>query len=283
MLKKEIINQITDFVGQRPRTVQDIATVLGKNWRTADRYVDQIATETGMLSTHTFRAGTRGALKIVYATSSHRGSAYQDLLFQNILQGKAKEDFSPFDIYQFIHPDKREAFMGKGEYSTHPKLRYDQILKNAKHQILFFSGNMSWVEIGPKNLILKQLKELAEKKVSMKVLTKIDVTSKENVQKMLDINKQVGWDAIEVKHCEQPLRVTIIDGQFASMKEVLYTRRDKKDPSKKVYDRTLIFYRIQDQEWVPWLQKSFWHLFRRSVDAKTRLDALDSIRTILKK
>ena len=40
-----------------------------KNWRTADRYVDEIEKSFGTLSTRVFRGGTRGALKIVFWSS----------------------------------------------------------------------------------------------------------------------------------------------------------------------------------------------------------------------
>ena len=43
MLHKEIIQKVLDFVRIHPRTVQDIASLLQNNWRTADRYVEQIA------------------------------------------------------------------------------------------------------------------------------------------------------------------------------------------------------------------------------------------------
>ncbi|MBI4141804.1 hypothetical protein HY484_02695, partial [Candidatus Woesearchaeota archaeon] len=102
MLTKETTDKILDFVRQKPRTVQEIRHLLQKNWRTADRYVDTISQETGLISTRTFREGSRGALKIVFWNSidTAKGSAYQERLLQRILHGKHKEDFSPFDIYQ---------------------------------------------------------------------------------------------------------------------------------------------------------------------------------------
>ena len=66
MLDSKIIKKINNFVYQKPRTIQEISLLIKKNWRTADRYVEQISKEQGTLLVRTFREGTRGALKIVF-------------------------------------------------------------------------------------------------------------------------------------------------------------------------------------------------------------------------
>jgi len=272
MLNKALTDQILDFIRQKPRTVQEIAFLLQKNWRTADRYVDTITAETGLLSTRTFREGTRGALKVVFwnALDRAKGSAYQERLLQKIVQSKHKEDFSPFDIYQFVEPTKREAFLEKTEFSTHPTIKFNELLANAKHQVLFLSGNLSWMELGPN--MHRALETLAKNKVRMKVLTRVDVTSQKNTEEMLSLNQRTGWDAVEVRHCEQPLRAIIIDDTFVSIKEVLAPSRMREFPGP-----TFIFYLIKDPEWIAWLQKVFWHLWGQSIDAPERLAALHSI------
>ena len=115
-LKKEslkeyskIIKKIEDFVYSKPRNVQEIAEHIDKNWRTADRYVSEIKKEFGTVSTSVFREGTRGALKIVYWSSMEKvsSSVFQQKLEDEIMKGKAKEDFYPFDIFQHV-PDKNK-------------------------------------------------------------------------------------------------------------------------------------------------------------------------------
>lgn len=272
MLEKGVIDQILDFVRQKPRTVQEIAIILQKNWRTADRYVDTIATETGLLSTRTFREGTRGALKVVYwnALDRAKGSAYQERLLQKILHSKHKEDFSPFDIYQFVQPEKRKAFVTHSEYSTNAEMRYDKLLGNTAHQLLLFSGNLSWLELPN---ITKVLMQLAKKKVKIKILTRVDVTSKKNTEAALALNQRCGWDVIEIRHCEQPLRAAVVDDSLASLKEVFSPAR-----VREVKKKTYLFYRITDPEWIHWMQKVFWHLWGQSIDANDRLAALESVR-----
>src|SRR3989304_4113186 len=102
MLHSEIVRKIEDFVYGKPRSVQEIAEHIGKNWRTADRYIDDIEKEFGTLATRVFRGGTRGALKIVYWASVEKVSptAFQTQLEEQILKGRTKYDFSPFDIFQ---------------------------------------------------------------------------------------------------------------------------------------------------------------------------------------
>jgi hypothetical protein len=273
MIDKKNTDKILDFIRQKPRTIQEVAHLLEKNWRTAERYVDTIATETGMVATRTFREGTRGALKIVFwnAIDGGKGSAYQERLLHRIELAKGKNDFSPFDIYQFVPQDKREAFLQDTEFSTAKRIKYDDLLSSTQHQLLLFSGNLSWVELGPR--MMKVLENLAKKNVSIKILTRVDITSEKNTRAMLDINHRVGWDAVEIRHCEQPLRAAIIDDDLASIKEVLSPAMIRELKTTKY-----IFYRISDVSWVNWLQKLFWHLWAPSVDAKTRLDALKTLR-----
>src|SRR3989344_9465019 len=163
-VQKEIKDSILRLIQQKPRTVQEIAETIGKNWRTADRYVEIIAQETGLIATRIFREGSRGALKVVYwnALGGAKGSAYQERLLQKIVQGKHKEDFSPLDIYQFVDPANRKAFIETAEFSRQQQISFDHLFSQAKQQILFFSGTLSWVELGPN--MQKTLEELAKRK-----------------------------------------------------------------------------------------------------------------------
>ena len=75
MLNNELIKKIEDFVYSKPRSVQEIASYIGKNWRTADRYISEIEKNYGTIATRVFREGTRGALKIVYWASVEKISS----------------------------------------------------------------------------------------------------------------------------------------------------------------------------------------------------------------
>ena len=275
MLEKKTQNKILDFVRAKPRTIQEIAQHIDKNWRTAERYVDTIATETGFISTRTFREGTRGALKIAFwsAIGDNKGSAYQERLLQMIVAANRKEDFSPFDIYQFVPEKSRHAFVEKTEFPRHDEVNYDKLLMEAEHQVLFFSGNLSWLSYGPERM--ETLEKIAKRRVPIKILTKIDLVSQKNVQAALAINARVGWDAVQIRHCEQPLRAGLIDDKAASIKEVLSPHK-----IRELTEKTYLFYIIRDTEWVTWMQKVFWHLWEQSIDAQTRLAALQTLKKL---
>lgn len=261
MLEKNTIKKILDLVRIEPKTVQDLAKAIQKNWRTADRYVEQIALETGLIKSKIFRQGTRAALKIVYWNALEPGkmSAYQERLLQHILNSKHKEDFSSFDIYQFA--ENRDSLI------TQEGVSFDKLIANAQQQILFFSGNLSWLD--PKSPILQNL---ANKKIKCKILTRIDFVSKEKVNALLKLNIRFGEDFLEIRHCNQPLRGMIIDDTIISLKETLSSQYHR-----ELKENVYLSYVIKDKSWIVWLQQVFWQLWNQSIDAKTRLQALKEI------
>src|SRR3989338_502632 len=111
MLDSITIKKIEDFVCQKPRSVQELAVHLGKNWRTVDRYIEEIQKNFGTISTRVFREGTRGALKIVYWSSVDKisSSVFQEKLEEEITRARKKEDFSAFDIFQHISDKNKSA------------------------------------------------------------------------------------------------------------------------------------------------------------------------------
>jgi hypothetical protein len=277
MLEKQIVNKVLDFIRVKPRTIQEVSIHIEKNWRTAERYTETITQETGLIATRTFREGTRGALKIVYwnAIDLAKSSAYQERLFERIVQGTRKEDFSPFDIYQFVPDSRRAAYLEKTEFSKHEDIKFDKLIAKAQHQVLFFSGNLSWMELGPN--MEHTLEQLAKRGVSVKVLTKVDITSQDNTQAMLHLNQRFGRDIVEIRHCEQPLRAIVVDDEFISIKEVLTP-----ELNRELKEKHFVFYLIHDPEWITWLQRVFWHLWGQSVDARKRLDTLLTLKKIAK-
>ena len=51
------INKIEEFVYSKPRSIQEISNFLEKNWRTADRYIEEIEKNFGTISTRVFKGG----------------------------------------------------------------------------------------------------------------------------------------------------------------------------------------------------------------------------------
>ncbi|MBI5148100.1 hypothetical protein HZA33_00280, partial [Candidatus Pacearchaeota archaeon] len=276
----EIIKKIEDFVSAKPRTIQEIAQLIKKNWRTADRYVERIIEEYGTLATRIFRGGTRGALKIVYLQEIEKinTSGFQERLFNQIQTGRMKEDFSPSEIYQYVDAKKKEAkILNEKRHASKENFEdFEKLLKNAKQQIFFFSGNLTFSNMAYHDKkILEIVEEMAKKGISTKILTRVEIAGLENIKNILSINKKIGKNAIEIRHCFQPLRATLIDNKVAVFKESLDPKNYIGDELK---EKTYILYYIYDKEWIEWLQKIFWNLLRASISAEKRIEDIESMK-----
>lgn len=274
MLNLEIINKINNFVAQKPRTIQDIALLIGKNWRTAESYVKKIAQEQGTIAVTTFRAGTKGGLKIVYWNLINKNlSTFQDMLFQRLCHAKHKEDFSPFDIYQYIEEDKRGCFLEKQEHNLNVKQNLISTITSAQDQVMIFSGDLSWSKATQDGIpIIQGFELLCKKNIPIKILVQVDLNSQQNVYQMLELNHKYGKELIEIKHCQQPLRALVVDAKLAQFKERYFF--------KSTLEENYLFYSITDQDWVNWLKKVFWHFFSTSISAEKRLKDLETIKRI---
>lgn len=281
MLALEQTKQIKDFVKQKPRTMNEISQLLDVNWRTADRYVGKIAESTGELAVRTFREGTRGALKVVYWQGLGE-LAFTDLqqeLFEKIAAGRNKTDFSPFEIYQYVEKQKKQAFLEEQEEEAATSL-YDfaETLRTAEKGVLFFSGNFSWINLKDERTSLYGVvKELAGRGIACKALCRVELGGLENIERVLALNKSFGKQVIEIRHCHQPLRAVVIDDKLARFKEMKNPADYKNQELKK---KTFIFYEIRDKDWVEWLGKVFWRLFNNSVPAEKRIEELHKIRRL---
>lgn len=279
MLNPGVVKKIEEIVYQRPRSIQEIAQHIGKNWRTADRYIREIEKEFSTLSTKVFREGTRGALKIVYWASIEKisHSIFQEKLEQEIMIARKKEDFSAFDIFQHVSDKKKFAWMGNGknEVDAGRLKEFEDLLLQTKKQILFFSGNLSFINFKDKKSdIFKVLENLIKKGISMKIICRVDIAGIENVKKLLSLNFKYGKELIEIHHKEQPLRVTIIDNKIINLKEI-------KEPTGREHElkkKTFIFYTIKDKEWTEWLSRLFWKMFSGSIDSKKRLEEMNKLK-----
>jgi len=278
MLDSLTIKKIEDFVYKKPRSIQEIASHIEKNWRTADRYIREIGENYGTIESRVFREGTRGALKIVYWASIEKisYSVFQEQLEKQILNGKTKYDFYPFDIFQHVSSNNKHAWIRKGESEV--KLgrikEFEEILLTAKKEIIFFSGNLSFINFKDDNTdIFKTLEKLVKNNIKIKIICRVDIVGKENIEKMLSLNFKHGKELIEIRHREQPLRVTIIDNNLISLKEI----REPTGRKNELNEKTFIFYTIKDREWIEWLSKIFRKMFSSSINANKRLEEMNKI------
>ena len=275
MLDSITIKKIEDFVCQKPRSVQELAVHLGKNWRTVDRYIEEIEKNFGTISTRVFRGGTRGALKIVYWSSMEKlsSSIFQEKLEEDILKARRKDDFSAFDIFQHIDDKKKKVTIEHIEGDNIEGLK--KKLLTAKKQLLIFSGNLSFINLKNKKVdTLDVFEELVKNGISIKIICRVDLDGMENIKKLLSLNFKHGKDLVEIRHTEQPLRTIIYDEELATLKEV-------KEPTGKINElnkKVFIYYAIKDKEWIKWLKRIFWKMFNNSISAKKRLEELEKLK-----
>ncbi len=277
MLTAELIRRIEEFVYQKPRSMDEIARHIGKNWRTADRYIEQIERDFGTIAMRVFRGGTKGALKIVYWASVEKASpsVFQQHLENEITRGRKKEDFSAFDIFQHIEDKKKKIFIKVRETEENSDLgSLKDILLSAKKQIIIFSGNLSFINFKDKDVdVFAVIQDLVKRKVSIKVICRVDIGGLENIEKMLSLNHKYGKEVVEIRHREQPLRAIIIDNTFLSIKEIQKPTGRPYELKKKMF----LFYEIRDKEWIEWLARIFWKMFSSSVDAHKRLEEINKL------
>ncbi len=277
MLDGITIKKIEDFVYSKPRSMQEIAHFIGKNWRTIDRYIGEIKKNFGTIDTRTFREGTRGALKIVYWSSIEKisSSVFQEKLEKDIFNGKKKEDFSPFDMFQYVNNKNKKSILEKNEKSADKNMEeYVTLLKKTKNQLLIFSGNLSFINFKINGTdVLDIFEELVKKKISIKIICRVDLVGKKNIEKALSLNFKHGLNLIEIHHREQPLRGAILDNELIRLKEINLPTEKEGELEKE----TTVIYTIKDKEWAKWLSQIFWKMFSSSIDAKKRTEELNKI------
>ncbi|MBS3168258.1 hypothetical protein J4216_03980 [Candidatus Woesearchaeota archaeon] len=277
MLNPELIKSINEFVYKQPRAVQEIAELLSCSWITADKYTAHISEKYGTIKTKKFRGGTRGALKIVYWANLEgiKTNTAQQIILEKIKKTTKKYDFNPFDIYNLVNKEKKNVEVIKkcGEQSI------SEIIKKTKTQLLIFSGNISFINKEEDNKkVIDIIRELAEKGINIKILCRIDIASIRNIKKIIEINKSLGRDLIEIKHIEQPLRGFVIDYSLVRLRDEKL-KVDYKE-GEIDYDHYLL-YNIHDQEWVEWIEKVFFNLHSNSLPLETRLHDLEEIEELL--
>ncbi len=277
MLNQELVKTIEDFVYLQPRSMFEISEHIKKNWRTADRYVEEISSEFGNIKIKIFRGGTRGALKIVYWNLNEKLSKniFQQEIENKIFASSKKEDFSAFDLYEQVEEKNKKVTVENVSDEVKTNLyELRDLLDSTKKQILLFSGNLSWLNLKNKDIdFLKSLEVLIEKGVKIKVICDVNLAGKENIEKLLSLNFKTQKEAIEIRHRKQPLRGIIFDDKKFRIKEVVEPTGKINELNKKLF----LYYTIQDKNWIEWITKIFYKMFRNGVSAEKRIQELDKI------
>jgi hypothetical protein len=282
VLDNSTIEKIKSLVYQKPRTINDIAIALGKNWRTANRYIEEIILKSGQIKVTTFREGTRGALKLVYWNNTDKiySTDIQEKLFKQIESGIDKSDFSPFEIFQFVDSDKRNAYYEE----IKDEKTYDYNIKsliplfeNAKKEILIFAGNLAFIHLKyKKKKMFDYIKDCIDRKVIIKIMTKVNIIDLENIELLLSLNSGLKENLIEIRHEITPLRAYIFDNDILKLGELQLGQGKEGQIQNKIG----IYYEITDENWIDWMQKLFWKKFQNSIVVNKRIENIRALRKI---
>ena len=282
MLDAQTTEKIKALVYQRPRNINELALILNKNWRTVNRYIEEIMLRSGSIKTLTFREGTRGALKIVYWNNTEKiySSDVQEQLFKQIEAGIEKSDFSPFEIYQYIDADQRQAYYEKitneKDYSYRIETLAPHFVSTEK-EICIFAGNLAFINlVYKKRTLLEYMKEVVKKKILIKVITNINLVDMDNIEAILSLNAGLKEPLVELRHAITPLRAYIFDNRILKMGEIAKSQGKKGQMQEVV----AIYYEVRDQEWIDWMQKVFWKKFQNAIPSNLRLESVKSIRKV---
>ncbi len=279
MLTPDAIKAVNEFVYKQPRSIKEIGELLKCSWVTADKYVTKIIEKYGTVKLKVFRGGTKGALKIVYWANLEgmRASTAQQILLDQIKRSRKKQDFNPFDIYTLVSPLKRTFLATKTSKPEDQNIL--SLLKNTNRQVFIFSGNISFINNEEKGIkLIEAIGELARRRINIKILCRVDLASIKNVKKILELNTILGYDAIDLRHIEQPLRGFIIDDKIARLRD---EKKIKDYKQGELDEDTYIMYDINDKEWVEWIEKVFFNLHSNALPIENRLKDLEEIENLL--
>jgi hypothetical protein len=276
MLTKLIGEQIYQAIHKRPHTIQELAGLLDKSWLTVDKYVERLIDE-GLISVHTFRGGTRGALKIVYWNQlpvSQTG--IQKRLFEQVVSGRTKYDFAPSDLAHYAKQKSAWYLPDGGLFSIENFRNLKSRLLAATDEVLIFSGNLSFCAISDSNeTIFDVLRTLLLRGVHIKIICRIEIVDVVQIRAALSLEQfETQSGKLSIRHAYHPLRAIIIDNSELSLKE---TKNPKDYFAHELQQKMNIIYVIEDAEWIEWARNLFFTLYRTSIDAHDRLREMDNI------
>ncbi|MBS1266097.1 MAG: hypothetical protein MAG795_00062 [Candidatus Woesearchaeota archaeon] len=174
------INNIIKAAQKEPLTITELSRILGKSWVTTEKYANYVAEKTGTINIKVFRENTPSSVKVVYPEIQNNSNGVKKELFNAIINGRYEKDFDFMEAFQFIDDNKKSS---KYEHFNKTTLKKDkrviELLKQAKSHVYIFSGNLSYVAVKYKSRnVIDVFEELLERKVFIKILTRVDVTQK---------------------------------------------------------------------------------------------------------
>lgn len=282
VLDNQTVEKIKSLVYQKPRNINDIAIAIGKNWRTADRYVEEIMQKTGTIKTITFREGTRGALKIVYWNNTEKiySTDIQEDLFKKIESGINKSDFSPFEIYQYMDSDKRYAYYEEIQDENKYDYRIENLVpyfESAEKEVYILAGNLAFIHLKYKGKsVFEYMRECVERGIIIKIISYVNIIDLDNIEKILSLNSGLNEKLVEIRHEIMPIRAYIFDNTIAKFGEIAVGQKKK----GQIQNKIALYYEFRDLDWIEWLHKLFWKKFQNAIPSNKRIENIRSIKKL---
>lgn len=281
MFTKDDRDRILSAVRSEPRTIAELARILSASWVTAQRYVGRMIDEGEPLGIKRLREGTRGGVNIVFRKAALESDPKRSLLAERIISGRHRVDFSPLDLLDLVPRDRWTADR-IDRYSENDALVYDRIradLERASDRIVIFSGNLSFAALERSGVSLRDVLEArAREGVRVSIVCRVELPGLAMIRDVLAINDAVGAEQVRMRVVSQPLRGTVIDGRSAVFTEHLEPSRYREGELSK---DTALVYRLQDEDWIAWLEEVFWRLFRGAVAADRRIASLEQVSPLI--
>jgi len=179
------------------------------------------------------------------------------------------------DLFQHVDEKSKKVYTEEFDTSIYSEKNLKSLFENAESQIYCFSGNLSFINVLEDDKRALEFIEslIKDKKIKFKILTRVNLASISNFEKISNLIVKYP-ESLEIKHCYQPLRGFIIDNKIARFKNLEETKTYKQGELNK---NTTIYYEIYDKDWINWMQKVFWNLFKSSIDYRDRLKELKKI------
>jgi hypothetical protein len=277
-MNSEVVKQILSFVANEPKSIHEIAQHVQKSWKTIDKYVQEIQKDYPELRVKVFRKGSHGALKVVYLENVMQKSKdeIKEKFLKAFLTGNVKDDFDVLDFFMHVKSDKKNVVFEQYEKeNVSVKQELAKQLFSCQHTLYNFSGNLSWINVKEKGVIMiTVLEDLVKRGVKIKVLCRIDPASLRNITKLKSLDKKHGTDLIEIRHLRHPLRGFIFDDRLLRLKEEVRTARYKEGEIAK---NLRIFYDVWDPEWANWMTNVFTYSFNGAMNLASYEDVVKKI------
>lgn len=277
MLDTKLTDKIIEYIKAEPRTIQEISKHINKSWVTTEKYINSIKNDTNLINIKLLRPGSYSSIKLVYYNILETSSLddLKNYLFEKIKVGRFKSDFDVLEMYTIIDDNKKNAFYEEQSSNTIEKQQLVSLLRSCHQNLFIFSGNLSFINLIEKNTkIIDVLEELLKNKISIKILTRVNFATINNIKKIDYLTKKHP-NYIEIRHCYQPLRGFIIDDKIIRLKDTVDESVYKKGEINKTIN---FYYNIYDEKWISWLQKTFWFFYRLSTDYRQILKEINKIK-----